>query len=65
MLPLCFVANTTFPYDEKLALARRYLESKHIEGPRPVRRSSPVGNLLPSWPSRRPSRLEVVRAAAG
>jgi hypothetical protein len=65
MLPLCFVANTTFPYDEKLALARNYLQSKDIRGPRPVRRSKPVGDGNAMGSSRRRPRLEVVRIANG
>lgn len=52
MLPLSFVANRTFPYDEKLEAARSYLALRGITGPRAIRH----GTLPARSPGRASSR---------
>lgn len=61
MLPLSLVVNTTFPYDEKLASARRFLDLKGIRDPRPVRKSLPRSEAYEAWLAQKRSRLRVVR----
>lgn len=61
MLPLSLVANVTYPYDEKLAIARGFLESRNIRDPRPIRRSLPRSEAYEAWLVRSRPKLRVVR----
>lgn len=63
MLPLDLVVNTTFPYDEKLDAARRYLQLRGITDPRPARRSLPHSEAYAAWLARSRPRLRVVKRA--
>jgi hypothetical protein len=60
MLPLSFVANTSFPYDEKLSAARCFLEMKGIRDPRPVRKSLPHSHVYEAWRAKSGPRLRLV-----
>lgn len=66
MLPLSFVANTTYPYEQKLDAARRFLDSRGIENPLPIRSSVPHSEAYEAWLARSGSKakLKLVRAPA-
>lgn len=61
MLPLSFVANTSFPYEEKLAAARGFLLTQGITNPRPIRKSLPRSEAYEAWLQRSKPRLRLVK----
>lgn len=62
MLPLSFVANTSFPYEAKLAIAREYLAIQGITNPRPIRRTAPTARPYDGSLQTRPTLTLVDRA---
>jgi hypothetical protein len=64
MLPLSFVANSSFPYEQKLDEARRFLAGKGITNPRPIRRSVPHSEAYEAWLARSRPRLRLISSRA-
>lgn len=65
MLPLTLVVNATFPYDEELEAARRFLAVRGITNPRPIRRSVPHSEAYEAWLARTRPKLRLVKDRAG
>jgi hypothetical protein len=64
VLPLSFVANVSFPYEQKLDEARRFLAAKGITNPRPIRRSVPHSEAYEAWLARSRPRLTLISGRA-